>query len=205
MNFLSSICHVRDLTILSNLTIIDTFDSWFGVSLINKMRLAFIGTLVFIWTVVILPVSAEGSSNSVDITGGSGAGQSCVSAKNCYEPDTITVQPNTVITWTNIDNTVHTVTSVVPSDNDTGTAFDSDMINPGATYSFIFMKPGTYDYFCSIHPWMTGEVIVASPLVNNSSGNSVTTPEFGPSAILVFAISVFVTMWLTKNKSILRF
>ncbi len=205
MNFLPGLYYARDLTILSNLTIIDTFDSWFGVSSINKMRLVFIGTLVLIWTGGILPVSAEGSSNSVDIIGGSGAGQSCVSAKNCYEPDTITVPPNTVITWTNIDNTVHTVTSGAPSDNNTGTAFDSDMINPGATYSFIFMKPGTYDYFCSIHPWMTGEVIVASPLANNSSGNSVTTPEFGPSAILIFAISVFVTMWLTKNKSILRF
>ncbi len=205
MNFLSDLYHVRDLIILSNLIIIDTFDSWLGVSLISKMRSVFIGTLVLIWTVAIPPISAEGSSNSVDIIGGSGAGQSCVSVKNCYEPDTITVPPSTVITWTNIDNTAHTVTSGTPSDNDTGTAFDSDMINPGTTYSFIFMKSGTYDYFCSIHPWMTGEVIVASPLANNSPGNSTTTPEFGPSTILVFAISVFVTMWLTKNKSILRF
>ena len=169
------------------------------------MRLAFISTLTLILAVVIPPISAEGSSDSVDIIGGSGAGQSCVSAKNCYEPDIITVPPNTVITWTNTDSTVHTVTSGVPSDNNTGTVFDSDMINPGATYSFIFMKPGTYDYFCSIHPWMTGEVIVTSTLATNSSGNSTTTPEFGPSAILVFAISFFVIMWLTKNKSILRF
>jgi plastocyanin len=169
------------------------------------MRLAWIGTLALILTMLILPASAEESNASVNITGGSEAGQSCVSAKSCYYPDTITVSPNTVIAWTNIDNTAHTVTSGSPSENSTGTVFDSDMIGPGGTYSFIFISSGTYDYFCSIHPWMTGEVIVTSPLATNSSSNSATTPEFGPLVILVFVISVFVTIFLTKNRLIFRF
>lgn len=172
---------------------------------ISKMKLAWIGALALILTVVILPASAEGSNVSVNITGGSEAGQSCVSAKSCYDPDTITVSPKTVIAWTNIDNTAHTVTSGTPAENNTGTVFDSDTIGPGATYSFIFISSGTYDYFCSIHPWMTGEVIVTSPLAANSSSNNATTPEFGPLVILVFVISVFVTIFLTKNRLIFRF
>jgi plastocyanin len=175
------------------------------VASISKMRLAWIVTLALIFTVFILPAYAEGSNASVNITGGSEAGQSCVSAKSCYDPDTITVPPNTVITWTNIDNTAHTVTSGSPSENNTGTVFDSGMIGPGGTYSFIFMSSGTYDYFCSIHPWMTGEVIVTPPLSTNSSTNSATTPEFGPLVILVLVISVFVTIFLTKNRLTFRF
>lgn len=169
------------------------------------MRLVWISTLALVLAVAIVPASAEEFNASVNITGGSEASQSCVSAKSCYDPDTITVQPNTVISWANIDNTAHTVTSGSPSDNNTGTVFDSDMIGPGGTYSFIFISSGTYDYFCSIHPWMTGEVIVESPLATNSSSNSATTPEFGPLVILVFVVSVFVTIFLTKNRLIFRF
>ena len=162
-----------------------------------------VGTLVFILGLVILPASADGSNVSINITGGSEAGQSCVSAKNCYDPDTVTVPAKTVISWTNIDSTAHTVTSGTPSENNTGTLFDSGAIGPGGTYSFIFISSGTYDYFCSIHPWMTGEVIVTSPLATNST--SATTPEFGPLVILVFGISVFATIFLTKNRLIFRF
>lgn len=169
------------------------------------MRLVWSGVLVLILTVAILPAFADGSNVSVNITGGSEAGQSCVLAKNCYDPYTITVPPKTVISWTNIDGTTHTVTSGAPSENNTGEAFDSGMIGPGGTYSFIFISSGTYDYFCSIHPWMTGEVIVTSPLATNSSSNSAATPEFGPLVILVFVISVFSTIFLTKNKLIFRF
>jgi len=169
------------------------------------MRLVWILALALILSVVVLPVSAEEFNATVNITGGSEAGQSCVSAKSCYDLDTITVQPNTVITWTNIDNTAHTVTSGSPSENNTGAIFDSDMIGPSGTYSFIFISSGTYDYFCSIHPWMTGEVIVTSALATNSSSNSVTTPEFGPLVIMVFVVSVFVTIFLTKNRLIFRF
>ncbi|MDE1872621.1 MAG: cupredoxin domain-containing protein [Thaumarchaeota archaeon] len=169
------------------------------------MRSVWSGVLALILTVVIMPAFADGSNVSVNITGGSEAGQGCISAKNCYDPDTITVPPKTVISWTNIDSTAHTVTSGTPSGNNTGEGFDSGTIGPGGTYSFIFISSGTYDYFCSIHPWMTGEVIVTSPLATNSSGNSATTPEFGPLVILVFVIAIFSTIFLTKNRLIFRF
>jgi len=146
------------------------------------------------------PVFADSSNVAVSITGGSEAGQSCVTAKNCYDPGTVTILPKTTITWTNIDATAHTVTSGDPTENYTGEVFDSGMIGPGSTYSFMFISPGTYDYFCSIHPWMTGKVIVES--VTNS--NSATTPEFGPAAMPVFVLSVFTVIFLLKSNLIFK-
>ena len=139
-----------------------------------------------------VPAFAE-SDLAVNITGGSEAGQSCVSAKTCYDPGDATIQPRTAVAWTNIDATAHTVTSGSPSDNVTGKVFDSGEIGPGGTYTFVFMSPGTYPYFCSIHPWMTGQVTVVA-----SSVPGATTPEFGPLAMLVFVASAIVAVAASK-------
>lgn len=149
-----------------------------------------------------LPAFAQGSEISVSITGGSEASQSCVSGKNCYDPDILTVQPRTTVAWTNMDNTAHTVTSGHASENDTGAIFDSGEIGPGGTYSFIFLNSGTFDYYCTLHPWMSGQVIVGpSPTGADTiqPHNTVTTPEFGPMAALVFAISVIIAFSFAKN------
>lgn len=74
-----------------------------------------------------------------------------------YFPETITVVigVNNTVTWTNNDDSTHTVTA------DNG-AFDSGYLNQGQTWSYTFTTPGTYTYHCTIHPWMTGTVIVES-------------------------------------------
>ncbi len=108
----------------------------------------------------------------VIISKGDSAGQDCVTAKNCYNPDIVTVAPGGTVTWTNADSVSHTVTSGNPSDNQTGTIFDSSLIRPSTTYSFTFKDPGTYNYFCQVHPWMTGEVIVTAA----TSGTTSNTP-----------------------------
>ncbi len=163
------------------------------------MKLLLILLAVSVSTVFVLHAFADSSDVSINISGGSQAGQSCVSAKNCYDPDTITVPPKTLVIWTNTDVTEHTVTSGNSSENNAGIIFDSGMVGPDSTYSFVFLNPGTYDYFCSIHPWMTGQVIV------ENAANTATTPEFGPSAMLVFLLSIFTAVLLVKNKSGLRF
>ena len=71
-----------------------------------------------------------------------------------FSPDSITVKKGTTVTWTNNDNTAHTVTS----DSEHGPK--SDIINPGQSYTFTFSDEGTFDYHCSIHTFMTGKVIV---------------------------------------------
>ena len=70
-----------------------------------------------------------------------------------FGPASITVAPGTTVTWTNEDDMVHTVTS-------TTKVFSSPSLNTGESFSYTFTAPGTYPYFCALHPRMTGTVIV---------------------------------------------
>jgi plastocyanin len=71
-----------------------------------------------------------------------------------FGPRVVTVKRGATIRWTNRDSEAHTVTS------DAG-AFSSPVLQPGAGFSFTFAKPGSYRYHCSIHPFMTGTVVVS--------------------------------------------
>jgi len=71
-----------------------------------------------------------------------------------FTPSTITVSAGTTITWTNNDGVVHNVTS------NTSGLFSSGSISPNGTYSHLFSTAGTFSYKCTIHPSMTGSVVV---------------------------------------------
>jgi plastocyanin len=70
-----------------------------------------------------------------------------------FKNPVITVKPGTTVTWTNGDDIPHTVVSK------TG-AFKSKVLDTGDHFSFTFAKPGQFGYFCSLHPHMTGIIIV---------------------------------------------
>ena len=71
-----------------------------------------------------------------------------------FAPATLTVPAGTKITWVNRDDAPHKVVSV-------GKTFPpSPVLDTGDVYSFSFAKPGTYDYFCSLHPKMVGKIVV---------------------------------------------
>ena len=70
-----------------------------------------------------------------------------------FTPQALTVHPGTKVTWVNKDDVPHTVTSVDKK-------FGSRALDTDEQFSFTFSAPGTYSYFCSIHPHMTGKVIV---------------------------------------------
>ena len=70
-----------------------------------------------------------------------------------FGPGTLTVPVGTTVTWTNRDDIPHTVVS-------TEGAFKSKVLDTDEKYSFTFSKAGTFPYFCSIHPKMTGQVVV---------------------------------------------
>ncbi len=70
-----------------------------------------------------------------------------------FNPGTITVKAGQTVTWTNNDDIPHTVRA-----NDG--SFKSKVLDSGESFSFTFAKAGEYAYFCSIHPHMTGKVIV---------------------------------------------
>ena len=70
-----------------------------------------------------------------------------------FTPATITVPVGTTVRWTNRDDIPHTVVS-------DDQKFQSKALDTDDQYSYTFTKPGTYGYFCSIHPKMTGKVAV---------------------------------------------
>jgi plastocyanin len=70
-----------------------------------------------------------------------------------FSPSTLKVKVGTQITWTNGDDIPHTVVSNSPT-------FKSKVLGTGEKYTFTASKPGTYPYSCSIHPNMTGKVVV---------------------------------------------
>jgi amicyanin len=74
-------------------------------------------------------------------------------AKHKYDHPTLTVPVGTTVTWLNKDEDVHTVVS-------TTQAFRSPGLETDDAYSYKFTKPGEYQYFCTLHPLMTGKVIV---------------------------------------------
>jgi plastocyanin len=72
-----------------------------------------------------------------------------------FSPPTITVVigVNNTVIWTNDDSAEHTVTA-------TNNSFNSGYIEPGQSFTYTFTTSGTYTYYCTIHPWMRGTVIV---------------------------------------------
>jgi len=70
-----------------------------------------------------------------------------------FTPKEMTVSKGTQVTWINQDDVPHTVVA-------TNKAFRSKALDTDDQFSFTFTEVGTYDYFCSVHPMMTGKVIV---------------------------------------------
>ena len=70
-----------------------------------------------------------------------------------FKDPVVTVKPGTTVTWTNGDDIPHTVVS---KDG----AFKSKVLDTGDRFSFTFAKPGKFGYYCSLHPHMTGTIIV---------------------------------------------
>jgi plastocyanin len=68
-----------------------------------------------------------------------------------FNPATVTIAKGATVTWTNNDSTPHQIKS---------DKFNSDLLSQGQSFSFTFAEAGTYDYSCSIHPSMTGTIIV---------------------------------------------
>lgn len=69
-----------------------------------------------------------------------------------FGPQELRVKAGTTVTWTNEDDIPHTVVS--PNN------FRSKVLDTDGTYSFKFTTPGSYKYFCSLHPHMTGTIVV---------------------------------------------
>jgi len=72
-----------------------------------------------------------------------------------FSPATLPVPVGTTVSWTNRDETIHTVVA-----QDAGHSFKSGGLDTDDKFSFTFDKPGSYVYICTVHPYMTGKIVV---------------------------------------------
>jgi plastocyanin len=87
-------------------------------------------------------------------------GSSAPTAAEFYVPPTLTVPAGSTVSWKNADSTLHTVTSGSAETGVSGTEFDSSYMAAGKTFQHTFSSAGTFDYYCTLHPFMKGQVIV---------------------------------------------
>jgi plastocyanin len=121
--------------------------------------------------------TAGGGSNQTGETAAGGAGGgataggstinilegSSIQGSPDYDPDELTVSAGTEVTVVNQDTVLHTATSGTgPQDPESAQQFDTSLINAGesAPLSLAQVAPGQYDYYCIVHPYMTGKIVV---------------------------------------------
>jgi plastocyanin len=108
------------------------------------LRTAFLAGLLQLALLVPLPAVAEPAASA----------ETVVKIDNfTFGPQRVTVKAGTTVTFVNEDDIPHTVVS-------TSLAFRSKALDTDDKYSFTFTTAGVYDYFCSLHPHMTGTVVV---------------------------------------------
>jgi len=103
---------------------------------------------------------AEHGEGGMSATVENAAGSSTPGCEpDCFIPSPVVITVGGTVTWENTDTAAHTSSSGTPADGLSG-VFDSSLIKAGGSYSHTFDTAGTFDYFCMVHPWMEGTVIV---------------------------------------------
>jgi plastocyanin len=128
--------------------------------------------LVLSGSLTLLPLASAQSTVMVSIPRGSGVSSAAAPG---FSPHAITVVVgvNNTVTWMNNDNASHTVTPEnVPSPG--SWSVGSGNLAAAQSYSFTFTVPGTYNYTCSYHSWMSGSIVVKG-VATTSTATSVTT------------------------------
>ena len=96
----------------------------------------------------------------------------CEETDECFIPSVVTVDVGGAVTWINEDAAAHTITSGVLADGGPDGVFDSGLFAPETEFSHTFDEIGEYPYFCMVHPWMSGLVIV-----QEASGDDMITED----------------------------
>jgi plastocyanin len=110
-----------------------------------------------------------------------------------FTPSTITVAAGDSVTWKNMSDATHTVTS------DTGSELGSSRIGAGKTYSHTFAAAGTFAYHCTIHDYMKGKVIVLAagatlPATDSDAATTARKGSFLPLGLFLIGAFAFVVL-----------
>ena len=131
----------------------------------DHMKMSTLSSLLVLMSVVsmiAIAPSAFAMGHAATVTNAPGsATPGCEETDDCFIPSTVTIHPGGTVTWENTDNAAHRATGGTPTDGPSG-AFDSSLMMVGGSFTWTFDDEGTYPYFCMVHPWMQGTVIVAA-------------------------------------------
>ncbi len=120
----------------------------------SRLRAALATGVALAGLVIPVPLPAADPASSASAQQVAKADEPQVTINNFqFEPATLTVPAGTTVTWTNQDGDTHTVTAA-------NRLFSSEVLDPGQSFTHTFATPGTYSYYCAIHPHMTATVIV---------------------------------------------
>ena len=126
----------------------------------KSVYLSFSLLAIFSLIVVAPPAFAAHGEGGMSATVENAAGSATPGCEpDCFIPSTVVITVGGTVTWENTDTMAHTSSSGTPADGPDG-VFDSSLVMAGASFSHTFDSAGTFDYFCMVHPWMTGTVIV---------------------------------------------
>ena len=101
----------------------------------------------------------------------------CEETNDCFVPSTVTINVGGEVVWKNVDRTYHSATSGIIRDGGPDGVFDSGLFPPGTEFSHTFDAPGEYPYYCIVHPWMRGLVIVQEAVEDTPSGQPYVSTE----------------------------
>jgi len=119
--------------------------------------------LLAIFSLIAIAPSAFADHTSVTVTNAPGSSvPGCEeTADGCFIPSMVTIDIGGEVIWENNDTAAHTITSGTPTEGPSG-VFDSSLVMAGSSFSHEFEDAGTFDYFCMVHPWMQGTVMVSA-------------------------------------------
>ena len=134
---------------------------------------------------------ADHSETHVSIPTGSSV-PGCEETNECWIPNEVTVDVGSEVTWSNDDSAAHTVTSGGAATGGPDGNFDSSLFMAGTTFSVVFddYEEGEYPYFCIVHPWMAGIVIVGEAMAQEDDGImvSITTGNAGAGEMVTVSV-----------------
>ncbi len=131
------------------------------------MRIIALGAFIVLFAIIsgistTPSVFASHATAEVGIPSGTSV-PGCEETNECWIPSTVTIDVGGEVIWSNDDTAAHTVTSGSAVDGPDD-IFDSSLFLAGTTFEVTFDTEGTFPYFCMVHPWMAGTVIVGEAM-----------------------------------------
>ena len=138
--------------------------------------------LLAIFSLISIAPSAFADHMSVTVTNAPGSSvPGCEqTADGCFIPSMVTIDIGGEVIWENNDTAAHTITSGTAVEGPSG-VFDSSLVMAGSSFSHTFDAAGTFDYFCMVHPWMAGAVMVSSEEIHGDMEEMEGMKEMGHS------------------------